>query len=148
MPQLCLSIAFQRASPNKCQSFLQRPRLYLSSIRPAFLEVGPSYTPEQRLILKSRFTDLIYQPPSCVFVSLSLKMNFQLQFWGIAPMENWVNTGTGLWYNSQHLNICLHPGAGCGVLVSSKAVWKVVEIFCLCIFNWNKIFWLRWNRTS
>lgn len=50
------------------------------------------------------------------------QMNFQLQFWGTGPLENWDNTGTDLWSHSQHLNICLHPQVGGGVLVSSVAV--------------------------
>lgn len=114
----------------------------MASIRPAFLEVGPPYTPEIRLILKTRFTELTQQSLSWVFLYLSLKMNFQLQFWGTVPLENWVNTGTDLWSHSQHLNICFHPQVGCGVLVSLMAVWKVVEIFCLSTAIWNKIFLL------
>ena len=83
LPQLCLSLAFKRASQNKCGCFLQRPRLRTSSVRPALLEIGPSYSHECRLIRKTRFTDLsatTYHPLSWVLFSLILKMSLQLSY--------------------------------------------------------------------
>lgn len=83
LPQLCLSVAFKRASQNTCGCSLQRPSLCMSSIRPALLGMGTLYPHECKLIFKSRFTDLsaaTYQALSWVLFSLILKMSLQLSY--------------------------------------------------------------------
>lgn len=83
LPQLYLSVAFKRASQNRCGCSLQRPRLRMSFIRPALLEIGPSYPHECKLIFTSRFTDLsatTYRALGWVLFSLILKMSLQLPY--------------------------------------------------------------------
>lgn len=131
----------QRSFPKSIRTFpTTLPRLCTSPIRSALLEIGPSYSYKSKLILNSMFRDLsptAYQLLSWVLFSLVLKISFQFSYFhheqGTAALEA---SGSGKMWRTE-LTVCFHPQFEWEVPVASQAVWKVVEVFCLCIFNWK-----------
>lgn len=88
------------------------PRLPTTHIRSALLEIGPSYSYKSKLILKSRFKDLLptaYQLLSWVLFSLVLKLRFKFSYFhheqGTAAVEA---SSSGKTWRTE-LTVCLHP---------------------------------------